>query len=194
MTRSTALAALGGVQRAEDEVAGGGRGQRQLDRFQIAHFADENDVRIFAQRAAQGGGERARVHADFAMLHQAILAAMHELDRILDRDDVIVPVQIGVIDHRRERGRFAGTGRAGDEHEALFQHRKPLQHCREARVLDRQDLGRNQAEDGGDAVFLLKKVRAVTRDSGNLVAEVDIARFLEDLDLHLRARFRRPSP
>ncbi len=58
----------GGMQRAEDEVAGGGRGQRQFDRFQVAHFADENDVGIFAQRAAQGGGERAGVDADFAML------------------------------------------------------------------------------------------------------------------------------
>ena len=62
------------VQRAEDEVTGGGRGQRQFDRFQVAHFADEDDVRIFAQRAAQGGGERLRVHADFAMVHEAVLA------------------------------------------------------------------------------------------------------------------------
>ena len=86
----------------------------------IAHFADENDVRIFAQRAAQRGGEGLRVHADFAVIDQRLLAAMHKLDRILDRDDVILAMQIRVIDHRRERGRFAGAGRAGHEHEPFF--------------------------------------------------------------------------
>ena len=41
------------MQRAEDQVAGGCRGDGQFDGFQVAHFADENDVRVFAQRAAQ---------------------------------------------------------------------------------------------------------------------------------------------
>ena len=45
------------VQCAEDEVAGAGGDEREFDRFKIAHFADQNDVRIFAQRAAQRGGK-----------------------------------------------------------------------------------------------------------------------------------------
>ena len=168
-----------GVQRAEDKVAGGRGGQRQLDRFQIAHFTDEKDVRVFAQRAAQGGGERVRVHADFAMLHQAILAAMHELDRVFDRDDVIVPLHVGVIHHRRQRGRFAGTGRAGDQDQALLQHRKFLQHRRQTRDLRTvRTLRRDQTEDRRDAVFLLEEIRAVTGDARNFVAEIDVARFL----------------
>ena len=57
-----------GVQRAENKVTGGCGGQRQFDCFQVAHFADEDDVRVFAQGAAQRGGKRARVHADLAML------------------------------------------------------------------------------------------------------------------------------
>ena len=126
-----------GVERAENKVTGGGRGQRELDRLQIAHFTDEKDIRIFAQRAAQSGGERTRVHADFAVLHEAVLAAMHELDRILDRDDVVLPLQIRVIHHRRERGRFAGAGRAGDEDEPFFQQRKFLQHRRQAEFFAR---------------------------------------------------------
>ena len=46
------------VQGAEDKVAGGRRGQRQFDRFQVAHFTDEQDIRIFAQRAAQAQQRR----------------------------------------------------------------------------------------------------------------------------------------
>ena len=94
------------VQRSENKVTGGGRGQRQLDRFEIAHFTDEQDVRIFAQSAAQGRRKRACVHAHFAVVHEAILAAMHKLDRIFDRDDVIVALHIRVIHHRRQRGRL----------------------------------------------------------------------------------------
>ena len=55
------------------------------------------------------GGKRLRVHADFAMVDQRLLGAMHELDRILDRDDVILALQVRVIDHRRERRRFAAS-------------------------------------------------------------------------------------
>ena len=152
-----------GVQRAEDKVAGRRRGEREFDRFQVAHFTDENDVRIFTQRAAQGGGERVGVHADFAVLHQAILAAMHKLDRIFDRDDVIVPLQVRVIHHRRERGGFAGAGRPGHQDEALLQHREFLQDRRQAQIVDRQNLRWDQTEDRGDAVFLLEES---WRDSG----------------------------
>ena len=54
---------LGGarrVQRAENQVTGAGGYERQFDGFQIAQLADQNDVRVFAQRAAQRGGERLR--------------------------------------------------------------------------------------------------------------------------------------
>ena len=53
MMRSTVLAALCVCKRAEDQVAGRRRGDGQFDGFQVAHFTDEDDVRVFAQRAAQ---------------------------------------------------------------------------------------------------------------------------------------------
>ena len=52
-----------GVQRAEHQVAGLGGGQRQRDGLQVAHFADQDDVGILAQRAAQRGGEGRRCAA-----------------------------------------------------------------------------------------------------------------------------------
>ncbi len=92
------------MQSAENKVASGGRGQRELDRFQVAHFADENDVRVFAQRAAQRVGKGTCMDADFAMLNQTVLAPVHEFDRIFHRDDVVVAMEIGMVDHRSERG------------------------------------------------------------------------------------------
>ena len=77
-----------GVQRTEHQVAGLGGGQRQADGFQVAHLAHQDDVRVFAQCRAQRVGEAQRVRPDLALVDQALLAFVHELDRILDREDV----------------------------------------------------------------------------------------------------------
>ena len=45
------------VQRAEDEVAGLGGGQRGRDRLEVAHLADEDHVGVLAERGAQRVGE-----------------------------------------------------------------------------------------------------------------------------------------
>ena len=75
-------------------------------------------VRVLAQRRAQRFGERQRVRSDLALVDQALLRLVHELDRVLDREDVAVLVLVDVVDHRRERGRLARAGRAGDQHQA----------------------------------------------------------------------------
>ena len=46
------------------------------------------------------------------------LCVVEELDRVLDGHDVLVALLVDQVDHRRERRRLAGAGRAGDEHEA----------------------------------------------------------------------------
>ena len=43
---------------------------------------------------------------------------VEDLDRILDRDDVDVPVHVDVVDHAGERRRLTRTCRPGDEYEA----------------------------------------------------------------------------
>ena len=69
------------VQRREHEVAGLGREQRRFDRLEVAHFADENDVGILPQRAAQRLRERARVDRHFALVDDRSAVAVQELDR-----------------------------------------------------------------------------------------------------------------
>ena len=63
MMRLIASVASTRVQRREDEVAGLGRRQRGLDGLLVAHLADEDDVRVLAQDAAQGALEGGGVHA-----------------------------------------------------------------------------------------------------------------------------------
>ena len=119
------------------------------DRLEIAQLADEDDVRILAQRGAQRALERAGVHADLALRDDALLVRVHELDRVLDRDDVIAARAVDEVDQRAERRRLARPGRAGDEHEALVELAELLDLGRDAHLLHRDDGRGNLPEDGG---------------------------------------------
>ena len=74
------------------EVAGLGGGQRGVDRLLVAHLADQDHVRVLAQDAAQRALERRGVLADLALVDERALVAVQELDRVLDRDDVLARV------------------------------------------------------------------------------------------------------
>ena len=107
---------LGGgarVQRAEHEVAGFGRGQCEADGLEVAHFADQDVVRVLSQRGSQRVRERQRVRPELALVDEALLRLVHELDRILDRQDMTVFVLVDVVAHRRQRRRLARAGRPG---------------------------------------------------------------------------------
>ena len=54
----------------------------------VAHLADQDDVGILAQRAAQRVRERLRVDRDLALVDDRVVVAVQVLDRVLDRHDV----------------------------------------------------------------------------------------------------------
>ena len=89
----------GGVQGAEDQVPGLCGGQGELNRFEVAHFAHEDDIGILAERGLQRIGEGQRVNAELALVDETLLCFMNELDRIFDRDDVAFEGIVEVIDH-----------------------------------------------------------------------------------------------
>src|SRR5205814_5680368 len=97
------------VQRGEDEVTGLRRGQRGRHGLQVAQLADQDDVRVLAQRVLEGGGERAGIRPDFALVDQAALVRVEELDRVLDGDDVRVAGPVGQVQQGGEGGGLAGA-------------------------------------------------------------------------------------
>src|SRR5439155_7568249 len=125
------------VQRAEDEVTRLGRGQRGADRLEVAHLADQDHVRVLAQRGTQPVGEAERVDTDLPLVDDAALVAVHKLDGILDREDVIAARAVDLVDQRRVRGRLTGAGRAGDEHEPARLRGQLVQGRRQAELLER---------------------------------------------------------
>ncbi len=101
------LGRAGSMQCAEDKVTGTGRDEGQLDGFQIAQLADQDDIRVFTQGAAQRRGETLGVNAHFAVVYQAVLALVNKFNWVLDSNDMVAAVLVAIIDHCRKRRRFA---------------------------------------------------------------------------------------
>jgi hypothetical protein len=86
----------------EDEVTGLGRGQCRGDRLEVSHLTDEDDVGVLAQGVLERIGEAVRVRAHFALVDDAALVVVEELDRVLDRHDVRRTTRVRLVDDRRE--------------------------------------------------------------------------------------------
>jgi hypothetical protein len=99
-----------GVEGGEDQVAGLGRGQGDRDRLQVAQLPDQDDVGVLAQDVLEGAGERLGVLADLALVDQAALVGVEELDRVLDGHDVVFALPVGQVDHAGQGGRLARAG------------------------------------------------------------------------------------
>src|SRR5579862_7836235 len=150
----------GGVQGGEDDVAGFGGGDGGGDGFQIAHFADQHDVGILAQRTAQRFGEAGHVHADFALSHDALLVRVIIFDGVFDGDDVVGALLVDEVDHRRQRRGFAGAGGADDEHQSARTHADVFDHGRQADLFEREQTIGNLAQDDTDVAAFLKNRHA----------------------------------
>ena len=72
-----------------------------------AKFADDDDVRVFTQRALECSGKRVGVLAHFALADVAALGRLHDLNGIFDSDDVVGARLFVIRDHRSERGGLA---------------------------------------------------------------------------------------
>src|SRR2546426_9302474 len=174
-----------GVERGERQVAGLGDGERRLRGLEIAHFADQHDVRVLPQRVLERRREAVGVGSDLALVDDAALMAVDELDRILHRDDVSLQLLVDLVDHRGERSALPGAGGPRDEHQAA----RPLGQLRhdlgETQVVERADVERNLPDDERHAATLLEAVAAEPRQVLDPEREVELVLGLEALLLAL---------
>ena len=129
----------------------------------------ENHIRRLAEDLLQRLMEAVRVDSDFALADDRFLVRVDVLDRVLDGDDVGVARLVEEVDHRGQRGRLAGAGRPGHQHEPVVHLRQALDGLRfDAEVAQRLHLERNQAAGSGDRIALLIDVLPDSRDSGTV--------------------------
>src|SRR2546421_328882 len=77
-------------------------------------------MRRISQNAPQRALERLGVLPDLALVDDRAVVAVEELDRVLDRDDVLRVEAVDLVDHRREGGALTRTGRTGQEDDAAL--------------------------------------------------------------------------
>ncbi len=163
-------------------MAGLGGLQRGLGGLAVAQLADQDHVRVLTERAAERLVERLGVEPDLALVDDAALVAVQDLDRILDRDDVLPARLVDVADDRRERRRLAGAGGAGDEDEPAVLLGEALDAAGQVEAREVGHLARDDAEGERDVAALPEGVDAEARQAGNLVGGVELARLLEGGD------------
>ena len=83
----------------QHQVTSLGHRQCRRDGLQIAHLTDEHDVRVLAQHVPKGFREAVRIRVDLPLVHQTLAMFVHELDGILDRDDMLVALAVDLVDH-----------------------------------------------------------------------------------------------
>ena len=144
------------MQGSKNDVARFSRGNGSFDGFQVTHFADEDDVRILSQRAAQGLGETWNVDADLTLIDRRRLVGMVVLDGVFQRDDVVVHVLVDVGDHAGQSRRLTTSGRPGHQHQAAWPSNHLGDDCRRPQLLERQELVGNPPQHHGDGALLLE--------------------------------------
>ena len=85
---------IGTMQRAQHQVAGFGRLDGGQHRLAVAHFANQNRIRVLPHDDAQGIVKIGHVQADFALRDDALLSVECKFNRVLDRDDVQTAVML----------------------------------------------------------------------------------------------------
>src|SRR5262249_16015809 len=128
-----------GVQGAEDQVTRQRRLDGNLSGIEVAHFADEDDIRVMTQNAAHGGGEgqaNLRMHLNLADSRLLIL------DGVLDGDD-LGDLVLDLVEGRVQRGGLAGASRTGHQDYAV----RPVDQLLEDAVNVRQKADIGEVED-----------------------------------------------
>jgi hypothetical protein len=119
-------------------------------------------------------GEAVRVGEDLALVHETAFVLVDELDRILDGDDVLLPLAVDLVDHRGERGRLAAARRPRHEDEAARELRHVDDRRRQAELMELRRLMGNRPERAADAALLVVHVAAETGDAADAEREVQL--------------------
>ena len=87
------------MQGRESKVTRFGDAECGFDSFEIAHFSYEHHIRILTQSSSQSLRKSLRVGINLTLIHDAALMVVQKLDRIFDRENVLVPLFIDLVNY-----------------------------------------------------------------------------------------------
>ena len=126
------------------------------------------------------------MHTDLALGHDALLARVDKLDRVLDGEDVIAAGAIDQVHHGGEGGGLARAGRPGDEHQALGEVAEVLDLAGQTQIICSRHSRRNDPSHQEGTMPVAPCVAAEPGHVFDLVGPVGIAGFAELLPVLLR--------
>ena len=147
--------------------------------FGVAHFTDEDDVRILAEDAAEGVDEIGSVAANFDLLHDGLQVGVMVFDGVFNGHDVIAAAVVDVVDERGECGGLAAAGGAGDEDEALATVGQFGEDGREMEQLESGNARGQKADAGREGAALVMDVGTTTDAIRTYESEIEGSLVLE---------------
>src|SRR6266576_2477374 len=108
------------MQRRKDQMAGFGGFQRNFHGFLVTHLPDQNYFGRLSQRRTESEGKAWCVTVQLPLVNDRPLMLMHELDRILDRDDVVGLSLVDPVEDGSHCGRLPGAGWTCHEDNAIL--------------------------------------------------------------------------
>ena len=99
-----------GVKSGQGKMPGFGDPQGRFDRLRVAHFADQNNVRILPESHSERRREGVRVTAYLALVDDAALVTVQEFDGVFNGQDVPKALPVNLVDHGRKRRRLSAAG------------------------------------------------------------------------------------
>ena len=162
------------MQCCEHQVAGLGQRQRDRDRLQVAHLAQQDHVGILAQRRTQAVLEAVHVGTHLALVHDGAFVRVHELHRILDGEDVARTLLVDAVDHGRQRGALARTRWADHQNQPVRGVQQLGARGRSLQFLQRTNAIGNHPQCQRGKSPLAKGVGAEPAHSGQTEREVDL--------------------
>ena len=117
--------------------------------------------------------------ADLALVDQAFLGFVHELDRVFHCQDMAVFGFVQEVDHGGQCGGFARPSGAGDEHHATRFERQVAKNFGGVELLQGQYLGRNGPEHATTASVVVKRVDPKAGQAFNFKREVNLQKLFK---------------
>ena len=160
------------MQGGEDQVAGLGGGEGRLDGVQVPHLTDEDHIRVFPKDGAQAVGIAMGIGADLALVDDAFIRVVHIFDGVFQGNDVGVPCMVDAVQDGGQSCGFAGTGLAGDQHNAGPIVRKGGHHRGQIQLLQLGNSLCQQTDGGGETALLPEQIDSGTGPAGEALGQV----------------------
>ena len=146
--------------------------QRDFDSGAIAHFADENDFRRLSQCRSQTIRIIVKVRSEFALVKSGLATWMHELNRILQGDNVHRLRFVNFVEDCSQGSGFTAAGRTGQENQSGFFPGNLSENAGKMKCLQRWNAGFKAAQNDRKISTLPKNINAKARLIVQRITEV----------------------